>query len=47
MLYSLNYRGAWVGKFRLEGETDDILKAQVGVIVGNDLRIYQVGRRVA
>lgn len=40
--------GAWVGNFQAQGGgPEPILKAQIGAIVGNDLRVYQVGRRPA
>jgi len=37
--------GAWVGNFKAPGRPEAILRAQIGVIVGNDLRVYQVGHR--
>lgn len=39
--------GAWVGSFKVPGRPEEIMKAQLGVIVGNDLRVYQVGHRPA
>ena len=39
--------GAWFGRCRLPGETDAVWSAQLGVVAGNDVRLYQVGRRTA
>lgn len=39
--------GAWVGNFTPPGAASPVMKAQIGVIVGNDLRVYQVGSRPA
>jgi UDP-2,3-diacylglucosamine pyrophosphatase LpxH len=39
--------GAWYGSCILPGEHQPVLSAQLGVLIGNDMRIYHVGRRAA
>lgn len=38
--------GAWFGTCRLPGDATRIASAQIGVTLGNDIRIYQIGYRV-
>lgn len=39
--------GAWFGRCHLPGAAGEASSAQLGVVVGNDVRLYQIGRRVA
>ena len=45
--FSLMDCGAWFGQCRLSSKGPWILSAQVGVLVGSDMRIYQLGTRPA
>jgi hypothetical protein len=46
--FALVDAGAWIGRCRIEvDQVDPILNAQIGVVVGNDLRVYQLGWRPA